>query len=275
MTELNGNIEKQRLKWLIANPYPIIYKFLEHGINIKDLKEKGGRQSYDLTAINYDGQEENIEVKGYTKNKSINKNVPWENISPQFLNAGMFCMICYSFASNWYNILPSLKERYNIECDLPSFSEWLELDGKYQGSCRSSFGKALKNIYKQNKNNESYIKNLCYQILENTFNSASDQDKNDFEEKLLTISNKALSKKKWWLACKYNSKNDLNPLELTLMKGTTIKSIKIDRIENNGCGPRFITIYYTEKNPNIKVYGEARLRFRNTTGIANIGWGIK
>ena len=36
MTHLNGNIEKQRLSWFIRNPFPIIYKFLEYGINIKD-----------------------------------------------------------------------------------------------------------------------------------------------------------------------------------------------------------------------------------------------
>ena len=275
MTHLNGNIEKQRLGWLIRNPFPIIYKFLEYGINIKDLKEKGGRQSYDLKAINYDGQEENIEAKGYTKTKSINKNVPWSKISPQFLNAGMFNNIDSKFAQNWYNILPSLKERYNIECNIPPYNEWLKLDANHQGSCRSPFGNSLKNIYKQNKTNELYIKNLCYQILENTFNSATPEDKKDFEEKLLIISNNALSQKKWWLACKYNNKNDIKPLELTLMKGTTIKSIKIDTIVNNGFGPVFKTIYYTEKNPNIKEYGEARLRFRNTTGIANIGWGIK
>jgi hypothetical protein len=51
--------------------------------------------------------------------------------------------------------------------------------------------------------------------------------------------------------------------------------LKVVRVETKRVGPVLVTEYSTSITPNIIYEGEARLRFRNTTGIANIGWGIK
>ena len=279
----NGTTENQRLDYLIYQYREDQWKYLltKEGmeilkkLNIHSLKKTGGRKKNDFIAIRKfpDEVEHTIEMKGYTGNKSHDHNAPWRNITPQYVNLGMFSNVDEQFAKKWHANLEEVKKELKIVYDIPTYEEWKKSDGNYQGSCRSKWGQNLKKKYKENKENESYIKKKSNEILIETFKNLTDKDIDEFKEKLLVESNKALSQKNWWLACKYENTTDLKPSKITLMEGTTLSSIDIIK-DNKGKVPVFKIKYRTEKNREIDVCGEARLRWRNTTGIANIGWSI-
>ncbi len=273
---INTSIEKQRLKYLINNPTLVIEKFSECGKHVLRLIEKGGRTHHDLEYIDIYGEKNNIEVKGFCGNKKSVDGAPWINWSPQYLNEGMKYNIDKLFAKKWYeNSIPEIKKYFNINCNVPTLEEWLKLDANHQGSARSDWGVLLKKIYKENKYNIEYIKNLHYKKLDITLNNLSQEQKDEFIFTLEKRSNNALKDKQWWVGIKYEKTDSIEPLEISLVEGPTIINLKFKEIKMKTKGPVIITSYSTTINPNTIYEGEARLRFRNTTGVANIGWGIK
>ena len=272
----NGFIEKQRLKYLIDNPLQIINKFLEYGIILKSLTEKGGRGHHDLEFEDITGNKSNIEHKGFRGNPNLNIGAPWIGWSPQYLNDGMNYEIDELFANKWHtDVIPQLKEHFDINCDIPSYDDWKRLDANQQGSCGSEFSNLLKEKYRENKDNTNYIKNLVIKTLRDIFLNLTSKNVRTFECKLLERSNLALEDKQWWMGIRYDTSDSIEPLEISLVKGPTIINLKVVGVKAKRGYPVLVTKYSTTTTPNIIYKGEARLRFRNTTGIANIGWGIK
>jgi len=272
----NSFIEKQRLKYLTNNPIQIINKFLEYGIILKSLTEKGGRGHHDLEFEDINGNKSNIEHKGFRGNTNLNIGAPWKSWSPQYLNDGMKYEIDELFANKWHtDVIPQLKEHFDINCDIPSYDDWKRLDANQQGSCGSEFSNLLKEKYYEKDKNKDHIKNLVHKTLRDIYDNLTPENFRTFECKLLERSNIALEDKQWWMGIRYATSDSIEPLEISLVKGPTITNLKVVRVETKRVGPVLVTEYSTSITPNIIYEGEARLRFRNTTGIANIGWGIK
>lgn len=278
----NGKIEDIRLSFLVNTP---TYKnrILSIVSNITGKKaislQKLGNRSYaDLVCKMNDGQEIGIEVKGFKGKRTIDTKRPWHNTTPQLANCSKEYNFDKTFVDYWYShVLPVFKKEFQMKQEIPDKSIWIKKDALKHGSCETDFSKELKELYKTNKDINTRISVMFDEVVKLITEKMTEQEKTDFGKITKNKLNNKLSGKPLWLNVSYENCSSIIPSEETF---SLVETPKIDILEVIGHEKmrksHVIKFRYTTTKSNGKYYeGEARPRFRNTTGIANFGWNIK
>jgi hypothetical protein len=278
----NGKIENFRLDFLVNTP---TYKnrILSEVSNITGKKaislQKLGNRSYaDFVCKMDDGQEIGIEAKGFKGKRIIDTKRPWHNTTPQLANCSKEYEFDITFVDYWYShILPIFKNKFQIKQEIPEKSTWIKKDALKHGSCETDFSKELKDLYNTNKDVKKRISEMFDEVAKLRIEKMTEQEKIDFGKITKNKLNKKLSGKPLWLNVSYDKCSSIIPSEETF---SLVETPKIDILEVIGHAKmrksHVIKFKYTTTKSNGKYYeGEARPRFRNTTGIANFGWNIK
>jgi len=280
----NSKNETERIKYIItkfkkllSEKDPLLIKALEFvNINYNDIKcfeKMGGRKyHYDIQILFKDGNTINIEHKSNNKH---DKNHPWST-QPQLLNGTckMFTLskdYCYF----WYKKLPEIKEKLKMESEIPSYKEFSDKDAT-TGPPKTKFGLELKNLRK-NKEIRKYLDNLVKKSTYNFLKNISDSDMSEFTKQLESIMKKILNEKHLWLDVSYDSSSSIKFKKYHFGKTPQLYNLSahIELNENNKKLPIIKLKYNLTSEPDKIFYGEARLRWGNQNGIANIRWNIK
>ena len=288
----NGNIETQRLKWLVndwnnklQNNDPLLTQMFS-SVNIdtnmvdKFIVAGGSNNHFDIIILMKDGRTINIEHKAIKETEN-NPEHPWSLKSiPQLINGPYnFTDLSIKFCNVWYNlVMPDLKVLFPTLPELPSYTNWLKGDAS-MGSVKTEFGKALKEIRNADKEN-AYLIDKLYKdsvklfwknILEN-----NPEILEQFKQDLLTKMQHCLSQKHLWLNSHYTTSNTIETslMFLTITPQISNLSIDINTNEDSHKYPKITLNYNLSSNPNKKFQGQALLRWGNGNGIANIRWNI-
>ena len=215
----NGNIETQRLKWLVNdwnnklqnNDLTQMFSSVNIDTNMVDkfIVAGGSNNHFDIIILMKDGRTINIEHKAITETEN-NPEHPWSLSSiPQLINGPYnFTDLSLIYCNVWYNlVMPELKTLFPTLPELPSYTSWLKCDAS-MGSVKTEFGKALKEIRKADKENaylidklyKDSIKMFWKNILEN-----NPEILEQFKQDLLTKMQHCLSQKHLWLNAHYTT----------------------------------------------------------------------
>jgi len=283
----NGSIESQRLKWLVddwnnklgGSELAEMLSSVNYDIILIDkfLVAGGSCNHFDIIIKMKDGTTKNIEHKAIKSIINDNER-PW-SLTPQLLNGPYnFTALSIEYCEFWYSkIMPGLQRLFPDLPELPDYESWLKGDAT-MGSVKTEFGKSLKEIRKNEKKKK--IIDKLYKKTIKVFFKHTLKNKAEilelFKKDLTTKMKDCLSQKHLWLNANYETTNTIEPSQLFLTVTPQISNISIDinLNENNNKYPK-ITLYYNlSSNPDKKFKGEARLRWGNGNGIANIRWNI-
>jgi len=286
----NNVIESQRVKWLIIdlnnrlkNKDPELIEFLKNvNIDINFIKEfcNSSNIHHDLQIVMKDGSIKKIEHKGPNINKisSQDKERPWI-VTPQLINATcQFTDISNKYAEDYYNnCLPMIINEFPNLPDRPKYEYW-KRDDASPNSVKTDFGKALKEIRKNNNN-----KKIINDIIEN-FNSNFLKDIEENHPKMIKqleddCTHKMINKlkeKHLWLNVFYKTSNTIDTeisnsfLTITPQLIGKVTFLRIKKSKNL----HFVIKYRLTSNQNKEFEGQAYLNWGNGKGIANIRWLI-
>ena len=222
----NGKNEKENITKLIFH----LNNNTELGIKIiKKLKEEfgiifnkaisreGNRKShYDFIIIDNNGKKYQVEHKGSCIFKRIaTEDKPWKS-GVQFLNGGAEKFsIAKIYARIWYDeYIRSnfLSTKYNIESPIPTFNTWFHSDCCKQGDPGTSFGKELKNKFRNEYGRTSLLdlrKKINSLFLEKYNDDKTLQD--EFKNEINNIVKQVLEEKHLWIQIN----GDLNSEEVS------------------------------------------------------------
>jgi hypothetical protein len=278
----NGKMEDLRLVFLVNTPtyknrtLSEVSRIL--GKKAISVRKLGGRGRADLVFKLENGQEIDMEVKGFTGKKKIDMTRPWHNTTPQTANIHKKYTVDSTFAYDWYdNVLPVFKNEFSMEQPIPKKSDWIKEDMFHMGSCKTEFSKELKHLYNTKPDVKARISEMVNDNIKTALENMTDQEKIRFGDITKNELNTKLSKKPLWLNISYEKPSSVIPSEqiFSIFETPLIEELVI-------VGPtklkksHVIKFKYTTTKSNGMFYeGEARPRFRNTTGIANFGWNIK
>ena len=279
----NGSLEDQRLRWLVNKLNEKDTSLLK-GLNI-DMKEvdcfkvAGGRgKHYDMTLHFKDGTQKTIEHKGITGlNKDGDDERPW-NLTPQLVNAPYnFCELSVMYCKLWWRCLFIIKQLFPgpILPEVPAYEEWIK-DAK-QGSAKTEWGKALKEIRKSDNTNKYLIDEIVNQSLIN-FWTIIQRDRQDLlksaEKTIQDMMYKCLGEKDLWLNAFYENDTDIEPKKIHWCVTPEISNLKCEVCIQENRNPVLKLTYNLSSNPTKKFNGKALLRWGNGKGIANIRWNL-
>jgi hypothetical protein len=286
----NTPLETERLKYIAdeSNKDNSTIKNLLLLYNIGGLKTIGGRRyKYDLQER--EGDKKTIEHKGVTM-KNINRKClefcPWDNGHPQVVNASC-SNFTYSqdFAKYWYdNAIPELRKKFTDLPEPPVWNEWYNKEGKTFPGGNKTKGYNLSpyslGMMQKQKTNKKWVSKFQEDTQRKFWKTVmGDQEKfSNFEKRLQEKFSGALKKKDYFMLAGYeNVIVDIIPKKIVIIKTPTLSNLKAALLlgEENGDAPVFKLEYSLTSNPNKKFFGEARMRFRNWTGVCNISWNIK
>lgn len=281
----NGEIEKLRLISLVDK--------LNNGDELTDeinllidkpiskFKVAGGcSNSYDIVGTTEDGDEILIEVKCLTN--KIDLGIPWG--STQLVNDTWSSFeISKVYYEYWYNeIIPRhIIQQYPSLPERPSNIEYKK-DMDF-GSVKSEFGKALKTMRKSDEN--TY--NKCFDdwhrlALEHAFEVLKDSNKKQiFEQQIAGRMNTKLRSKHLFINCSFPNASSVSTQSADgfvakVSNVSQISNLKSGIVYNNKGQPNIKTTYNFLNDPSQTLHtGEARLRWGNGNGIANLRWNIK
>ena len=279
----NGSLEDQRLRWLVERLNEKDSALLE-GLNI-DMKKvdcfkvAGGRgKHYDMTIHFKDGTQKTIEHKGITGlNKDGDEERPW-NLTPQLVNAGYnFSDLSLMYCKLWWRCLSIIKLLFpgpNLP-EVPTYEEWIK-DAK-QGSAKTKWGNALKQIKSYKKINENLINEVVNQSLIN-FWTVIKRDRQDLiesaEKTIQDMMCKCLGEKDLWLNAFYENNTDIEPKKLQWCVTPKLSNLKCEVCIQENKKPILKLTYNLSSNPTKKFKGKALLRWGNGKGIANVRWNL-
>jgi hypothetical protein len=241
------------------------------GITVTDARQTGGAGS---RKIHYDFElycpEKNewlkIEHKGSYKNTPIDTSFPWVT-GVQFYNGpGNQYLICYKYAKAWYNKYISsnrLKNRFNLQSEIPEYYDWLKKDAWKQGDPGTEFGKELKKVFRQEYGPRSSLLSEREDLVRDF--DFTEKDINDLKYDAAKIANKVLSQKDYWLQL-HGDVNDEFHSKWT--KGFTLSDIKDIKVHKK----KDITFDFLCEN-NFKFNGI--LRWGKGAGFSNIRLDLK
>jgi len=279
---VNGKMEDLRLDFLVNTPTHHDRILLKAGeIRNKkaiSIRKLGGLGPADLICIMEDGEEVGIEVKGFIGKREVDEARPWHNTTPQTANIHKEYNFDTTFVNYWYeHVLPVFKREFKITQDIPEKSVWIKEDMLKIGSCKTEFSKELKQLYKTNQDVKKRISEMADTAIKLTTDKMTEEDKRNFGEITKNKLNTKLSGKPLWLNVSYESISSVIPSEETFSLVETPKITGLEVIGHKKMRKSHIIKFkYTTSKSNGTYYeGEARPRFRNTTGIANFGWNIK
>lgn len=301
----NGKIEDIRLDHLILsfknyldNNKPIPnWNLPIQPQDIERFDKKGGTSTHDIDIILKNKDICTIEVKGITSKKKITDDLiktlqkhPWK-LTPQLVNAP-YNFSCTDIACKlWYDkYIPQLQELYPDLPQITSFEKWTSDDAS-MGSATTEFGTQLKDLY----NNKTKKTPKCKKIIQDLVNNwlydfwkmidDSDELKYKLQMDIEQKMQKSLRNKTYWLNVIYENESIIKPDNFIFSitpKVILIKTMDIKLNEKSSLAK--MTYYLLDKKEDLDngelhnnelFEGEARLRFRNGAGIANIGWGLK
>ena len=292
----NGSLEEQRLLWLVNNLNEKLNqkdKTLEESlknklninmIEIECFKVAGGRgKHYDMTIHLKDGKRKTIEHKGITGlNKTGDDERPW-NLTPQLVNATYnFSELSLMYCKLWWRCLFVIKKLFPgpILPEVPIYEDWIK-DAK-QGSVKTKWGKALKEIRKVNNNeeinhNKCLIDEVVNQSLLQFWTKIRDERQDLVESAKKTIEDmmcKCLREKDFWLNAFYEKGTDIEPKKLHWCVTPELSNLTCDVCLNENKKPLLNLTYNLSSNPTKKFNGKALLRWGNGKGIANVRWNL-
>ena len=287
----NGSIEKKRLNYLVN----LYNKYLAEDVSklenlfsqidvdvstIKSFSEAGGMSKHYDIIINYkDGSTKTIEHKGITMKKKTPVNDierPWK-FTPQVLNQTNKFSKTSIYSNSWYTkAMPELKERWPDLPEIPTYSEWIKYDAS-PGRPKTDWGKALKIKRQSSKDNKKIIDDICKKYLKEFWTNIScDMElKECLRLDILNKFKEVMDTKNYWLNAFYKTSKDIVP-ELSFISITPKISnlnLEID-LGTSKKLPKAILTYNLTSNSSKIFTGEARLRWGNEKGIANIRWNI-
>ena len=287
----NGSLEDQRLRWLVddlnkklTQKHNTLCEVLKNKLQI-DMKEidcfkvAGGRgKHYDMTIHFKDGTQKTIEHKGITRlNKEGDDERPW-NLTPQLVNAGYnFSDLSLVYCKLWWTCLPIIKNLFPgpILPQVPTYEEWIK-DAK-QGSAKTEWGNALKEIRKSDKTNEDLIDKVVNQSLIK-FWTVIKRDREDLlesaEKTIQDMMCKCLNEKDFWLNAFYENNTDIEPKKLQWCVTPKLSNLKCEVCIRENKKPILKLSYNLSSNPTKKFNGKALLRWGNGKGIANVRWNL-
>ena len=279
----NGGLEDQRLRWLVNKLNEKDTSLLK-GLN-NDMKEvdcfkvAGGRgKHYDMSIHFKDGTQKTIEHKGITGlKKEGDCERPW-NLTPQLVNAPYnFCELSVMYCKLWWRCLFVIKQLFPgpILPEVPSYEEWIK-DAK-QGSAKTEWGKALKEIRKSNNSNKYLIDEVVNESLIQFWMKIRDKRQDLLKSAEKTIEEmmcKCLSEKDLWLNAFYENDSDIEPKKIQWCVTPEISNLKCEVCIEENRNPVLKLTYNLSSNPTKKFNGKALLRWGNGKGIANIRWNL-
>ena len=287
----NGSLEDQRLCWLVEDLNKkltqkdnTLCEVLKNKLQI-DMKEidcfkvAGGRgKHYDMTIHFKDGTQKTIEHKGITGlNRDGDEERPW-NLTPQLVNAGYnFSDLSLMYCKLWWRCLSIIKQLFPgpILPEVPTYEEWIK-DAK-QGSAKTEWGNALKQIRSFNNTNKYLIDEVVDQSLIN-FWTIIQRDRQDLlksaEKTIENMICKCLDDKDFWLNAFYENDSDIEPKKLQWCVTPKLSNLKCDVCIQENKKPILKLTYNLSSNPTKKFNGKALLRWGNGKGIANVRWNL-
>jgi len=183
------------------------------GLELLDARERAGNRGvhydfqilvktkvYNIREKAWHFQEvwKNVEHKGSQSTCPIPpEQTPWA-AGVQFHNGG--CdkyTIGRLYARCWYDTLISsgkLKSTWNLTSSIPTFEEWFHKDAKRQDDPSTEFGMELKKKVRESGQNLGDMRKEVHEVFKPT-----DADLALFKEEVLTILNKCLNEKEYWL----------------------------------------------------------------------------
>ena len=287
----NGSLEDQRLYWLVEYlNKKLIQKdnFLREVLknklkidmeNVDCFKVAGGRgKHYDMTIHFKDGTQKTIEHKGITGlNKEADDERPW-NLTPQLVNAPYnFCELSLMYCKLWWRCLSIIKLLFPgpILPEVPSYEEWIK-DAK-QGSVKTEWGKALKEIRKSNNTNKCLINQVVHQSLIQFWTKIREERQDLLKNAKKTIEDmicKCLGEKDFWLNAFYEKDSDIEPKKLQWCYTPELSNLNCEVCIQENKKPLLNLTYNLSSNPTKKFNGTALLRWGNGNGIANVRWNL-
>ena len=290
-TSQNGSLEDQRLCWLVKNLNEKINEkdntlrvVLKNKLNIdmkhiECFKVAGGRgKHYDMTIHFRDGTQKTIEHKGITgldKNGSDER--PW-NLTPQLVNATYnFSDLSLMYCKVWWSCLSVIKKLFPgpILPEVPTYEEWIK-DAK-QGSAKTEWGKALKELRSFNTTNKYLIDEVVNQSLIQFWTKIRDNHQDLLKSAEKTIQDmmcKCLSEKDFWINAFYENNTDIEPKKLHWCVTPKLTNLRCEVCIQENKNPILKLTYNLSRNPAKKFNGKALLRWGNGKGIANIRWNL-
>ena len=181
-----------------------------------------------------------------TKKVSTWKN-PWCG-AVQFLNGtGDKFRIRTFYAKEWYKILPTLKNKFQLQSDIPSYDEWFKNDAG-MGAAKTKFGVELHDMSRKNIKD---LGNIKAEFVKNLI--VPEKEVGELIEDYVRESKKVLDEKDCWLCI---CGNDVKLFDKII--GEDVKMIT--RV------PSKDLMYRVESN----IFNGIRVRWQNGCGIANI-----
>jgi hypothetical protein len=217
-----------------------------------------------------------IEHKGFASDDSkYDPHRPW-NDYPQIINGSVACLpsIRNKYCKEWHNQLPILKTILKINVPIPSYNEFCK--DAAMGSHKTVWGQHLYDMVKKEKAKRKVLNNYTQAFTKNFWENIEKNDpdfKNSFKKELFNEINQTLNNKDLWLNAYYNSTKDIEPTSIKLSIVPKLLELRIGKVSTGLSGPE--VEYRLSSSPNKWYKGEARLRWQNRNGIANVSWKIK
>ena len=248
----------------------------------------GMGKHHDLIMKMKDGSIKTIEHKGFCENMDDDTDViPWKH-TPQIFN-GSYSFLGSSTAYSKYfymKVLPKFKTEWPELPDIPSYDDWIKYDCGSMVGTKSEWGLKMKEIRGKCRENDKKIKDICHENVSLYWNIISQKIKSrkpEFIKMLIKdqtlIFEKmtdVLNKKDYWINCQYETTKHINPKKIKFHITPKITNLKIKAIDmKKKKQPTLVLSYNLSSNPEREFVGIALMRWRNGTGIANLGWNVK
>lgn len=229
--------------------HSIIKQFKEkYNKDIKAARHVGEKSHHDLVFTLTDGTEMKGEVKSSLKLDVDKWDTPWQG-AVQFLNGtGGKWRIRRFYAEEWYKVMPSLKNRFNLQSDLPEFDEWFKTDAN-MCKPKTPFGVELKSMSKENKKE---IRDIKTKFVEGLI--VPEKEVRELIEDYNRECKEVLDDKDFWLCV---CGDDIRLFGK--VNSEVIKTITRDTTSKD--------LYYKVDS---KTFNGIRIRWQNGSGIANI-----
>jgi len=295
----NGPTEKSRLVWLSnrlnsdlkARAGGLLESFCrKSGLRVGQISGFGSVGSaahhHDLVCSLVSGESVKVEMKGSQGGKAWAKGVvrkPWAD-SVEFINLPWKNLgISQVYAKFWYQrYIPLVCAGYSLPTP-PTESDWLRLDAA-MGDAKSEFGKALKALVKSDpavrkRMKELSNESLCvyWDSLKHGIASGAAEYTNLWDEFRASLEGeiaRKLDEKDMWLVVRYEKESHV-PLESRWFGKITLTDLECEIVSKRDYPVVKMCYSLHERDgPTHCFDGEARLRWGNRNGIANIRWNI-
>ena len=159
--------------------------------------------------------------------------------------------------------------------EVPTYEEWIK-DAK-QGSAKTEWGKALKELRSFNTTNKYLIDEVVNQSLIQFWTKIRDNHQDLLKSAEKTIQDmmcKCLSEKDFWINAFYENNTDIEPKKLQWCVTPKLTNLRCEVCIQENKNPILKLTYNLSRNPAKKFNGKALLRWGNGKGIANIRWNL-